>query len=142
MLKAFVDDSGSGGDSTWVVLAGYTGTAAEWAAFSAEWQDVLDRDPPIRYFKSAEAERLHGEFRGFSKAQKDARLDEFIAVIQRRARQAIECRMRQSYYNEIIKARILRIWDDPYYFLLTGMLLAGSKLEKYAEDGDLIEFIF
>jgi hypothetical protein len=32
-LRAFIDDSGSGGDSPWFVLAGYLGTVEAWEAF-------------------------------------------------------------------------------------------------------------
>ena len=38
MLKAFIDDSGSAGDSPWFVLAGYIGTVEE------EWDRF---DPPL-----------------------------------------------------------------------------------------------
>ena len=61
MLKAFIDDSGSGGDSEWYVLAGYLGTIQGWDSFDAQWMDILNRHPRIAYFKSSEAESLRSD---------------------------------------------------------------------------------
>jgi hypothetical protein len=44
MLKAFIDDSGSGGDSPWFVLAGFASTVERWAEFDVPWMAGL----PIR----------------------------------------------------------------------------------------------
>ena len=55
MLRAFVDDSGSGGDSKWFVLAGYVGTVQQWELFDAPWIAALHAFPPIEYFKASEA---------------------------------------------------------------------------------------
>jgi hypothetical protein len=65
MVLAFVDDSGSGGDSLFSVLAGYSATEPTWAAFWRDWQDALDLDPKIAYFKMSEAESRKGQFEGF-----------------------------------------------------------------------------
>ncbi len=42
MLKAYIDESGNGSGDT-LVLAGYIATAEQWANFSAEWQEMLDK---------------------------------------------------------------------------------------------------
>ena len=51
MLRAFIDDSGSGGDSPWYVLAGYVGTTEAWNAFDKPWREMLDDPPKLEYFK-------------------------------------------------------------------------------------------
>jgi hypothetical protein len=56
MALAFVDDSGSGGDSAYYVLAGYVASKDEWGAFIEDWQSVLDLPPQMKYFKMSEAE--------------------------------------------------------------------------------------
>lgn len=62
MAFAFVDDSGSGGDSPYYVLAGYSADEATWRAFWGDWQGVLDLSPKLDYFKMSEAESLKGQF--------------------------------------------------------------------------------
>ena len=143
VVKAFIDDSGSGGDSPWFVLAGYIGSIVNWDAFDGEWQSVLDQHPKIEYFKSAEAESLRGEFSGFTAPQRNARVDALIRVIQARASQAIHVRVKQKNYIRIVKANgIPPAWDDAYYFLFPAVLSAFVGMEKYGGSGDPIEFIF
>jgi hypothetical protein len=75
VLKAFVDDSGSGGDSTWYVLAGYVGTVEGWDSFDDQWRSVLQQEPSINYFKASEAESLRpdGQWAGITKQQRDSK---------------------------------------------------------------------
>jgi len=62
VLKAFIDDSGSGSDSPWYVLAGYLGTVEGWDSFDGQWEQVLHEPPRIEYFKSsAELKKLQVE---------------------------------------------------------------------------------
>lgn len=43
MLRAFIDDSGSGGDSPWFVLAGYVGTVGYQLVVAPGTWDVFAR---------------------------------------------------------------------------------------------------
>src|SRR5271166_3973486 len=82
-MRAFVDDSGSGGDSPWYVLAGYVGTVEAWDRFDTSWQAVLDGPPKLEYFKASEAESLrpNGQWRGITKEERNARIAALIKVI-------------------------------------------------------------
>jgi len=82
MPLAFIDDSGSGGDSPYYILAGYSAPEATWAAFWPDWQAALDVAPKLQYFKMSEAESLKGQFSGFSSEQRTERVNRFIDVIQ------------------------------------------------------------
>ena len=106
MLRAFVDDSGSGGDSPWFVLGGYVAGVSDWNAFDPEWRAATNAQPRIGYFHAAEAESLKGEFSGFTASQRSAKIDKLIDVIVKYARQAIHVRVRQKDYDEIIKAHV------------------------------------
>jgi hypothetical protein len=108
VLKAFIDDSGSGGDSPWYVLAGYLGTLDGWNSFDDQWTEVLHQHPRIEYLKSSEAESLRsdGQWAGIGKDQRDAKLDALTDVIARCARRAVCARMRQRDYNDLVKGNI------------------------------------
>jgi hypothetical protein len=81
MALAFVDDSGSGGDAPYYVLAGYSASEYVWQDFYRHWQAVLDGSPKQVHFKMREAESLKGQFTGFSPEQRNRRLNEFIDVV-------------------------------------------------------------
>jgi Protein of unknown function (DUF3800) len=125
VLKGFIDDSGSGGDSPWVVLAGYVASAEAWLGFDDEWINVLEDAPPIDCFHAAEAESLRPEsqWAGVSKADRDEKIDRLIDVIRRFDLQPISVRMRQSDYAREVQRNIPPYWDDPYIILLNSLMV-------------------
>ncbi len=144
MLRAYIDDSGSGGDSTWYVLAGYIGSEQGWSAFDAQWREVLNAPPRVGYFKASEAERLHpkGPWGGITRLQRDAKIDALIEVIARCARRAICVRLRQRHYDEVMKGRVPPSWDDPYYLLSSMAILSAIQVERIDGESDHIDFVF
>jgi hypothetical protein len=77
VLQTYVDDSEAPAledGRPVLVLAGYIGRAEKWAELVDQWTEELGHDPPLRRFKMKEAASLHGEFCGFSREQRDARL--------------------------------------------------------------------
>jgi Protein of unknown function (DUF3800) len=144
MLRAFIDDSGSGGDSPWFVLAGYVGSVEAWDAFDAPWRAVLDGPPKLDYFKASEAESLRpdGQWSGISKDERNARIDALISVIGRHAKKAIHVRLKQKDYDEVIKPYVPPQWQNAYYFLFIGFLTAAVSTERYLGSGEHIDFFF
>ncbi|HEY6183905.1 MAG TPA: DUF3800 domain-containing protein [Terriglobales bacterium] len=144
MLKAFIDDSGSGGDSPWFVLAGYIGTAESWDVFGDSWRTVLNGPPRLDYFKASEAESLreNGQWAGVSVDQRNAIINSLIHVIGKHALRSISVRVNQTDYNEIIKPYVPPVWDHAYYYLFTGFMAAATSAEKYFGKNDPIEFYF
>jgi hypothetical protein len=144
MLRAFIDDSGSGGDSPWFVLAGYVGTVESWDAFDKPWRSVLDGPPKLDYFKASEAESLRpeGQWAGISKDERNKRIGSFISVVGKHALGAIYIRLKQQDYDEVIKPYVPPMWRNPYYFLFIGFLSAATSTEKYMSESRPVEFFF
>jgi hypothetical protein len=144
VLRAFIDDSGSDQHSAWYVLAGYLGTLEDWDSFDTQWDTVLREAPSIPYFKSAEAERLRadGHWRGVTREERNAKIDSLIEVIGHFSRRAICARMRRNDYNELVKGKVPKMWDNPYYFLYTCIIGATVNIERLDGRGDEIDFVF
>lgn len=144
MLRAFIDDSGSGGDSTWYVLAGYLGTIRGWDSFDSQWTAVLHSHPYVEYFKASEAESLRreGPWAGITKEQRDAKIDALIEVIGRCARRSICVRIKQVDYDQIVKGNVPRKWDSPYFLLFTTVVGAAIMIEGLDGDYDDVDFVF
>src|SRR5437867_2089333 len=81
MLQAYTDDSGTGGPV--VVMASFVSTTENWAAFSEEWDAVRKSGKAISHLKMADAFCLTGEFRGFSDEERDAKIFEFVRLINK-----------------------------------------------------------
>lgn len=67
-------------------MAGLISHSELWAKFSDEWRACLDNYPRIGYFKMNEAAGLGGEFRRFTKLQRDNKLRELARIINRHVR--------------------------------------------------------
>ena len=104
VLNAFVDDSGSGGDSPWYVLSGVVSTIEKWTEFSAEWALVCKSDPPIEYLKMSEASAQSGQFANFSKAEREAKLDALATLIDRHVLFSKNVMVEQEPFDRILKA--------------------------------------
>jgi hypothetical protein len=102
MVIAFVDDSGSGGDSTFSILAGYSASDITWNSFWPDWKGLLDLDPKIEYFKMSEAESLKGQFLGFFPEERTNRVNQFIEVILTHDLQEASVAIPMKDYREIV----------------------------------------
>src|SRR5689334_19583686 len=101
MPLAFVDDSGSGGDSPYYILAGYAASEAIWGKFWPSWQAALDLAPKLEYFKMSEAESRKGQFLGFSPEERTKRVNQFIDVILDHDLQEASIAVSARAYREI-----------------------------------------
>ena len=116
MFQAYIDDSGKG-DSQLFVLAGYIATVDRWAAFSDEWQRLLDMRSPhyrhLTYFKMNEMQ---------SDADRE-RCAWFHRVIEKYAQAAISCVIVVPGLEEVINnaewapfVKGVEYLKNPYYF--------------------------
>ena len=115
MPLAFVDDSGSGGDSPYFVLAGYCASESTWAAFWPDWQSVLDLAPKLTYFKVSEAKTLSAQFAGFTAEERTKRVNQFIDVILDHDLQEASIAVPEKFYREILASLLPGKVSNPYY---------------------------
>jgi hypothetical protein len=142
VLKGFIDDSGSGGDSKWYVLAGYIGTVEGWDQFDRMWLDVLHDYPRAEIFKAASAESRKGPFAGFTVEQRNKKIDRLIEVIGKCTRRAVCARIRQRDYDDIVKGKVPPVFDSPYYFLFPIVMGAAVNIERIDGRTESIDFVF
>src|SRR5947209_18589160 len=115
MALAFVDDSGSGGDSPYFVLAGFVASESTWNRFIPDWQAVLNLHPSLTYFKMAEAESLKAQFSVFTRNQRDLRLQQLIDVILAHDPCEVSIAVSAKDYGEILLPILPKSRSSPYY---------------------------
>ncbi len=132
MVRAFIDDSGSGGDNRYFVLAGYAADLPTWESFANAWKAVLDAPPAIKYFKMSEAESRKGEFLGFSERERSDKVNALIDVILGHNVFEGSCRLQFAAYEEILKPlfKDLPQWDDPYLYLAIPLVTLFASYER------------
>lgn len=142
VLNAFVDDSGSGGDSPWYVLSGVVSTVEKWAEFSVEWEGVCKSEPRIDYFKMSEASAQSGQFAKFSKEERESKLEALATLIDRHVLFSKNVMVEQEPFDRILKPLLPKTLATPYLFACGGMIVAVSSHEEYAGRSEKIQCIF
>lgn len=143
MACAFVDDSGSGGDSRFYVLGGYVASIAEWQGFAERWQEVLDLEPRLEYFKMSQAESLRGNFLGFTAVQRDERVSRFIDVIMAHDLREASVAIPHAEFCEVLEPLLLKAHSSPYYFAFVAMVTALSGYYRHGGlSREIVDFVF
>jgi hypothetical protein len=142
MPFAFVDDSGSGGDSPYFVLAGYSASKSTWFAFWHDWQSVLDGPPKLVYFKMNEAEALKAQFAGFTAEQRTKRVYQFIDVILAHDLFEASIAVPEKHYREILDPLFPGKFANPYYMAFIGLVSAFAARNRYNGSAEETDFIF
>lgn len=88
-VQAFVDDSGTKGQTKNFVLAGLVSDSERWEKFSQEWRSCLNQHPRIKLFKMKDAASCTGAFHRFTEVQRDSRLRALAQIINRHVEFAI-----------------------------------------------------
>jgi hypothetical protein len=142
MPLAFVDDSGSGGDAPYYILAGYYAPLAIWREFCPKWQKILDLEPRLEYFKMSEAESRKGEFSGFLPEQRTRRVNRFIDVILTHHLQEASVAVPRETYTKILYPILHKYHASPYYFAFIAMVSALAGINRYSGSAEETDFIF
>jgi hypothetical protein len=82
-LRGFFDESDTSepDDKQVFLLGGWVASADTWDRFSDDWNKVLRKRPPIRYFKHNEAKGRSGQFEGWDATDADAKIMTLARVI-------------------------------------------------------------
>jgi hypothetical protein len=143
MLQGYIDDSGDDGASRHFSLAGYIAEAEVWAAFSADWEKELRRQPAIEYFKMSEAANPDhsGQFFGWAPEMCKCKLLDLLAVIKKYDLDGLSCSLDWESYNSIVKP-IANLGTHPYMFLFWGILDSVVLYNKNLDISEKIDMYF
>jgi hypothetical protein len=142
VLTAFIDDSGSGGDSPCYVLAGLLSTVEKWAEFSVDWDAAIHSRPNIDYFKMSEAESLKGQFTAFNSEQRDAKVHTLADLINKHVLFDYSVLIGQRAFDDILGPVLPKKLKNPYLFAFPGMMAAMASYEHHYGRGDVVECVF
>lgn len=143
-LQAYVDDSASEIGDKRLFLAGYVNSATEWIAFSNAWDAVLRAKPSIGYLRMVEAQNLRGEFAGWSKPDRDAKLLSLAGVIEQFRFWFVAISVSRRDYGEIVTPAAPYPLKSPYSGCFWGIIhmLAQYHDSLGLEDIPPVDFIF
>jgi len=115
-LHAYIDDSGTG-DSEVFVLAGYIATEESWAAFSTDWQQLVNMKS--RHYRQLSYFKMN-EMRSDTELE---RCSWFYRVIEKHVTAAVSCAISVPGLVKAVKEfpwppwiYNIQVLENPYYF--------------------------
>jgi hypothetical protein len=139
VMQAYVDDSI---EPPVFVLAGFVARAEQWAELTARWRETRDKPPRLEYFKMKEAHALQGQFRGWSKADRNTRLAEFVDIIREHVLVAVYSVVHQRDYHNVMKKRLAAQLDNPYWLMYHSIMMTVGRWEEGLGLHEPVDFIF
>lgn len=140
----YIDDSGSNGKGVFV-LAGYVMPVPKWTAFSDDWKAELDKEPSIAYFKATEAAHQEGQFLRISIEQRDRKVQELAAVIQKYEPICLATSVAWDDFRAVFGGRVSDKLAKPYYILfyrILELMLACQQEMTEIEPYEKVDFVF
>ena len=147
MLQAYIDESESPETGTFV-LAGYIASAANWAAFSKCWEDLLPLGTLNKYGK------YHFKMNEMAhNGERMARVEVFFKAIERHVLASISCRLNIKDLRSAMSHLSLHGTDidwnyvnNPYLFTFRALLdMFHSRKDEFSQfipNNEVIDFIF
>ncbi len=143
LSQGFIDDSGSGGDSPFLVLSSLVSTAEQWADFSKNWHAALAEKPTIAYFKMSECESLRGQFEGLLPEERNAKLAKLTDLVVQHSELRFSHLVDVNLFNDILRPVLPKQYRNPYLWAFNAMVSGmGSWMRYGSKHTDQIECIF
>lgn len=130
MLQAYADDSKKHLGRRALFLAGFINTAEKWVSFSNAWAECLSANPAIRYFKSAEAEHLRGEFGGWGKLDRDIKLRALAEVIASSEPWSLHVSLGLKDFERTFDKHIPHGFRNPYWMCFHAFIVSLLRLHN------------
>lgn len=118
LLTAYIDESGTHGDSPLTIMAGYVGHSGQWRKFDKKWVRTLSK-LELTHFHAKDFIRRRGEFKGWDATQSLKLIDRIDDICRRHGLFGFVASLRNSDYDEfyIGEGRPRKIQADSRYGL-------------------------
>jgi hypothetical protein len=98
-VNVYIDESGTHGQSAFMILAGWVGTLGQWNHFDIRWRRLLRRNR-IAYFHAKELESRQKEYKGWTDAQAEKLVRDCVRFTDEHAAFGFAVRISQNDYHE------------------------------------------
>lgn len=138
VLRAYMDDSGTHGDSPACVIGGVVGTATLFEQWYVETQKIFDNPQVIRPtapraikdFHTVDCVHSRGEFWGWGKTDTNKFVWSLIHVMNRNGLFKVGAAVVMRDFNAIITGDVLEKVGDAYYICMKQCLIEIARFVK------------
>jgi Protein of unknown function (DUF3800) len=142
--QAFFDESGDREHSPVLVLGGFLAPYVQWHDFREQWKLMLGNKPDIENFKMNEAQKLRGQFLGWSEKDRDERVRLAYRTIEDHVSFQVSCIVDIEALDKIVPKEELgrRKCPNPYYVAFAAIITKIIQYQRTIGVSEKIDFIF
>lgn len=141
-LQAVADDSASDVADRRLFMAGFVNSAEQWSLFCDAWGDELKAGRPISYLRMAEANNFRGQFRGWTEAQRDAKLRGFARVARHFKPLSFHVSISRVESSNVLKPTAPRGLANPHFLCCFAIAAMLSRYVASQNAAVPVEFVF
>ena len=146
MLGAFFDDSGTHSTSPVVAIGGLLGTEVQWDVFAQAWTNKLRAPvpgkPKLSQFHLSPCRAGKGEFRDYSRVERDHLTKEFRQIILETGLVTIAAAVNRAAWNELVTPDIADQLGAPEELAFYKCVETIIKIIRLRKPGEQIAMCF
>lgn len=146
MLRAYFDDSGTHRDSKVVLMGGLIGTVQQWEGFERQWAAKLaaplQGKAPLAAFHLTDCNSAQGEFRGYSRAERDALTHDFRLIIIEADLISTTSAIDRVAWNELVTGAAREGIESPVEICAAHCVQEAIRVAGAHPEGDAISVFF
>ena len=146
MLGAFFDDSGTHSTSPVVAIGGLLGTEDQWDVFAPAWSKLLNAPlpgkPKLSQFHLSPCRAAKGEFRNYSRAERDLLTGEFRRIILNTGLVTVAAAVNRAAWNELVTGDVADELGSPEELCFYKCVETVIKIIRLRKPGEKIMMAF
>jgi hypothetical protein len=146
MLGAFFDDSGTHSTSPVVAIGGLLGTEEQWDAFAPAWTKLLNEPlpgkPKLTQFHLSHCRSAKGEFRDYSRTERDFLTAEFRRIILDTALVTVAAAVNRVAWNELVVGEIAEELGPPEELCFYKCVELVINITRLWKPGEKVVMVF
>jgi hypothetical protein len=126
-MEVHIDQNGRTPAASTYVAAGLIAEDHVWLSFEDDWERALQLEPKLSYFQAHEAQRLTGQFAGWTATNCDSRLSSFVDLISLHRLTPLRVSIPRLTFDRVFRGKTSPRFLDQYWIATYAAFDAARK---------------
>jgi hypothetical protein len=140
VLKVYMDETGVHSGASVVAVSAYVAKPTTWRTWTKKWNVAKE---PIKVFHSSDCANHQGEFRGWTKEQRDQFVAKLLSILPARKIFGMVIAIQMEDFKNALKGReeLVEMIGNPYTCCFQWSVMSIMELANNHGKGERIKFI-